>query len=82
MEHILSQTVVSASPHLAAQLVRCPTIRFFPDLREVEWIVIDLEKGRDPYRGWLATLDAVQNDEDWEQVVSGDGWVIFRWQSN
>ena len=78
LEHIPSQATVSASPHLAAHLARRPTIRFFPDLRDAEWIAVDVEKGWDPYGGRRATLDTVQNDEGWEQVASGDGWVIFR----
>ena len=78
LEHISSQVTVSASPHLAAHLARRPNIRFFPDLRDAKWIAVDVEKGWDPYGGWRATLDTVRNDEDWEQVASGDGWVILR----
>lgn len=69
---------VAASLSLAPRLARRETLRLFPDLRDVDWITVDLWFWGDPYgiadRVWRDVLE----DPAWETVDARSGIVILK----
>jgi hypothetical protein len=70
--------IVSAESHLGAHLARRETMRFFPDLRDAEWIALDFWSGHYFYLTVERRLEEVLFDPDWETVTAGDGLLLLR----
>lgn len=56
---------VSAETHLGAHLAQRSTLRFFPDRRGAEWILVDL---------WFGSYHYLTHLEGWHQVLTAPGW--------
>ena len=82
MEALLAQipenAAVSAESHLAAHLAQRETLRFFPDLRDADWLVMDVWPGEYFYLTHVERWQAVLSDACWETVAAHEGVILLR----
>lgn len=82
LEEIPVEANLSAESHLAGHLARRPMLRFFPDTRNADWLLLDVWMGHYPfYTGYETTLRTWQNaltSSDWETVNAQNGVVLLR----
>lgn len=69
---------LSAGIHLAPRLAQRETLRFFPDLREAEWMAVDLWFWGDPYGVGEQVWRDVLTDPVWKVVRAEQGIVVLR----
>ena len=69
---------LSAHANLASQAAQRETLRFFPDTRGAEWILLDVWFGSDPYGKGLEAVRAALEDPAWEVVDARAGVMLLR----
>ncbi len=73
---------VSVEAHLGAHLAQYDTVRIFPDIRNVSWLLLDTWYGSYPYYLPLASTqaqwDAIRQDPSWETVAAHDGLILLK----
>lgn len=73
---------ISAEDGLASHLGKRETLRFFPDIRAVDWILLDVWYGR--YRYYLPEeetnrlMQALLSDSAWVTVRAEDGLILLQ----
>jgi uncharacterized membrane protein len=75
---IPDEAVLSANIHLAPQLARRPTLRFFPDTRDADWLALDVWNWADPYGPAIPVWETILADAGWEMVAARDGVLVLR----
>lgn len=78
LARIPEDAVVSAESHLGTHLARRETMRFFPDLRDAEWVILDFWTGHYFYLTAVERFQDLLLDSDWETVTAGDGLLLLR----
>ncbi len=82
IEQVLAQipadAPLSAEMHLSAHLAQRETLRVFPDLRDVEWVVVNVWFGGDPYGSLTPVWRELSADPAWETVTAHDGLLLLR----
>lgn len=69
---------LAAGLHLAPHLSQRPTLRFFPDMRDAEWVALDLWFWDDPYGVGVEIWQQLLVDPLWETAATRDGMLILR----
>ena len=64
--------------HIAAHNPQRKTLRIFPDIRDAEWIALNVWLGEYPYGVQGDTIRAVLNNPNWETVIAGNGLLLLR----
>ncbi|HQM14423.1 MAG TPA: hypothetical protein PK832_08260 [Anaerolineae bacterium] len=64
--------------HLGAQLAQRETLRFFPDMRDAEWVALDFWAGHYFYFTAAERWQTLRTDSRWETVTAGDGLLLLR----
>lgn len=75
---IPKQTVASTESHLGTRLARRHTMRFFPDLRDADWIAMDFWTGHYFYLTAKETWRDIMESPQWETVIAQDGLLLLR----
>lgn len=82
MEEVLrippAENVVSAESHLGAHLAQRVTMRFFPDTRDAEWILMDFWGGHYFYITAPEHWRELLTSPEWETVRAGEGLLLLR----
>jgi uncharacterized membrane protein len=72
---------VSAESHLGAHLAQYGGVRFFPDVRDASWLLLDTWYGSYPYylppESTQSRWDAIRQDPSWVTVAARDGLVLL-----
>ena len=73
---------VSIEPHLAGHFSQFKTVYLFPDVRDAQWIMLDIWYGSYPIylppEGTQAIWNAIQNDPSWETAAARDGILLLK----
>jgi uncharacterized membrane protein len=73
---------ISVEPHLAAHFSQYKTVYLFPDLRNAQWILLDVWYGSYPFYLPLDDIRKIWNsiltDHNWETVYAGDGFILLK----
>jgi hypothetical protein len=69
--------VVSAESHLGSHLAQSETVRFFPDLRDADWILMDFWTGHYFYQTADATWAEIAVSQEWATVFAQDGLMLL-----
>jgi hypothetical protein len=81
ISRIPENEAVSAEAYLAGHLGKQQIIRFFPDDRDVNWILMDVWQGMYLYSSSLdktiKTWYQYINNPDWKTVVAQDGFILL-----
>jgi uncharacterized membrane protein len=79
---IPKEAVVSAETHLGAHLAQYGTVRFFPDMRDATWLLLDAWYGSYPYyrpsESTQALWDSIRTDPSWQTVAARDGLILLK----
>ena len=78
LAQVPQEATLSADVNLAAHLSRRETLRFFHDMRDVEWVALNFWLGWDFYGGWRETWLRLADDPGWQTVDVGPGWILLR----
>jgi uncharacterized membrane protein len=90
LDHTLAEMVISipkeaslsVEPHLAAHLSQYKTVYLFPDVRDAQWILLDVWYGSYPFYLPLDETQKIWNsilaDPSWETVAAKDGLVLLK----
>ena len=79
---IPNQAAVSVEPHLAGHFNQFKTVYLFPDVRDAQWIMLDIWYGI--YSVYLsaentqALWNSIQADPSWETVQARDGLILLK----
>lgn len=80
----LAQVPLAASAslemHLAAQSPQRETVRIFSDVRDVDWIALNVWYGEYPYQSqsYNEAWSRILTSSDWETVLADSGLVLLR----
>jgi uncharacterized membrane protein len=73
---------VSSEARLAGHLAKRLTLRFFPDLRQADWVVVDVWTGHYPYYqpmpGVMQVWQSLLSDPSWETSYASDGLIVLK----
>jgi uncharacterized membrane protein len=73
---------VSVEPHLAGHFSQFKTVYLFPDVRDAQWIMLDIWYGSFPIylppEKTQAVWDAIRDDPSWETVAARDGILLLK----
>jgi len=69
---------VSLDMYLAGHDPRRPTVRLFPDLRDAEWVLLNVWHTASPYGIQPAAWQALFTDPAWETVQAHHGLILLR----
>ncbi len=79
---IPKNAAITVESHLGAHLSQYNTVRFFPDVRDANWLLLDSWYGSYPYYGppeiTQAQWDAISKNPAWETVASQDGLILLK----
>lgn len=78
LNEVPDEAALSTSMHLAPHLARRSMLRVFPDLRDAEWLVLDVWNWADPYGPAVPVWREVLTDPTWEMVAAKDGVLVLR----
>lgn len=78
LTRIPADAPVALDMHLATHSARRPTLRIFPDLRGVEWVMVNVWQGGYPYGMQAQTWQTLFSDPTWETVAAQDGLILLR----
>jgi uncharacterized membrane protein len=78
LAQIPERSIISAESHLGSHLARTKTMRFFPDLRDAEWIAMDFWTGHYFYLTAEERWREIAQDPTWETVTAGEGLLLLR----
>ena len=68
----------SIGEHLATHNAQRHTLRIFPDLRDVDWVFINVWQGGYPYGMAPGTWEQLFSDPTWETVSARDGLILLK----
>jgi uncharacterized membrane protein len=82
IDQIPNNAPVSVDLHLAGHFSQFETVRVFPDIREAQWIMLDVWTGSYAlYINSKATQDlwnTIMVDPSWETVSARDGFILLK----
>ena len=64
--------------HIATHNAQRQTLRLFPDLRNVEWVFINVWQGGYPYGIAEGTWERLFSDPTWETVAAHNGLILLK----
>ncbi len=78
LREIPADAPISSELQLAAHLAGRETLRFFPDTRDAEWLLVDVWLGQYHYLNEAEVWSAVLADPGWETVQARDGLILLK----
>jgi uncharacterized membrane protein len=79
---IPEESAVSIEPHLAGHFSQFKTVYLFPDVRDAQWIMLDIWYGSYPIylppERTQAVWNAIRVDPSWETVAARDGILLLK----
>lgn len=78
LELVPEDAVLSAEMQLLSHQAQRETLRFFPDTREADWILLDFWFGLYPYQSMELLWPQVRDAEQWETVLADNGLLFLR----
>jgi uncharacterized membrane protein len=82
IDQIPHDDAVSVEQHLSAHFTHFKTVHLFPDVRDAQWILLDMWYGSYSLYQSLDSAqilwDAIQRDASWETVAARDGLILLK----
>jgi uncharacterized membrane protein len=79
---IPQDAAVSVEPHLVGHFSHFKTVYLFPDLRDAQWILLDIWYGSYPLylpaEGTQTLWNNIRQDHSWETVAARDGLILLK----